>query len=69
MPFEMEHLPDDLSTLEANELEGAVDARDKRVTRLMRRWPKLNRLESRELRQVYAERVRLARYFGRMRHR
>ena len=55
--------------LDDDELDAAADARDKRVTRLMRRWPKLNRIESRELRRVYGERLRLARYFGRMRRR
>jgi hypothetical protein len=65
----MEQLPEDLSTLDEDELDAAADARDKRVTRLMRRWPKLNRIESRELRHVYGERLRLARYFGRMRRR
>ncbi len=65
----MEQLPEDLSTLDEDELDAAADARDKRVTRLMRRWPKLNRIESRELRRVYGERLRLARYFGRMRRR
>lgn len=65
----MERLPEDLSTLDEDELDAAADARDKRVTRLMRRWPKLNRIESRELRRVYGERLRLARYFGRMRRR
>lgn len=65
----MEQLPEDLSTLDEDELGAAADARDKRVTRLMRRWPKLNRIESRELRRAYGERLRLARYFGRMRRR
>lgn len=63
----MSQLPDDLAELDAHELETECDARDKRVTPLMRRWPNLSRLETRELRRLYAERLRLARYVGKLR--
>ena len=60
-------LPEDLSELDNSELEKERDARDRRVARLMRRWPELSRPEMRELRRAYAERLRLARYVGRLR--
>ena len=60
-------LPDDLSVLDTRELTRARVERDDRLTSLFRRWPRLTRSEHRELRSTYAERVRLARFFGRRR--
>ena len=42
---------------------------DERVTTLFRRWPGLTKAEDRELRKSYAERLRLAKYIGRVRRR
>jgi hypothetical protein len=61
----MKQLPDDLSRLDDDQLAVQASVRDERLTPLFRRWPKLARPELRELRRLYAERVRLARYIGR----
>jgi hypothetical protein len=66
MPVE---LPEDLSALDPHELTRARVERDDRLTSLFRRWPRLTKSELRELRSTYAERVRLARFFGRRRRR
>jgi len=60
-----ERLPDDLSALDGPELTRARMERDERLTSLFRRWPRLSRGELRDLRVTYAERIRLARVFGR----
>jgi hypothetical protein len=60
-----EKLPDDLSALDAPELTRARVERDEHLTSLFRRWPRLSRGELRDLRVTYAERIRLARVFGR----
>jgi len=60
-----ERLPDDLSALDGPELTRARVQRDERLTSLFRRWPRLSRGELRDLRVTYAERIRLARVFGR----
>ena len=60
-----ERLPDDLSVLDGPELTRARVERDERLTSLFRRWPRLSRGELRDLRVTYAERIRLARVFGR----
>ena len=64
-----ERLPDDLSALDAPELTRARVERDEHLTSLFRRWPGLSRGELRDLRATYAERIRLARVFGRRRRR
>ncbi|HET6623953.1 MAG TPA: hypothetical protein VFG70_05435 [Gaiellaceae bacterium] len=64
-----ERLPDDLSELDTRELTRARVERDDHITSLFRRWPRLSRGELRDLRATYAERVRLARFFGRRQRR
>jgi hypothetical protein len=62
-------LPEDLSALGQAELRDARETRDVRVTLLFRRWPSLTRPEMKELRRLYDERQRLARYVGALRKR
>jgi hypothetical protein len=57
-------LPDNLASLPADALERAVEARERRLDRLFRRWPNLTRDEGSTLRRLYRERVRLARVLG-----
>ena len=61
----VEQLPEDLSELDSGALEGATNVRDKRLSPLFRRWPSLSRLELSELKRLYNERLRLARYLRR----
>jgi hypothetical protein len=61
---DVEQLPEDLSELKPEALELAARARDKRLGPLFRRWPSLSRLELSELKRLYNERLRLARYLG-----
>jgi hypothetical protein len=65
----VDRLPDDLSKLAPEALRRAAKARDKRLTPLFRRWPSLSRLELSELKRLYSERLRLARYVGTRRRR
>jgi hypothetical protein len=39
------------------------------LTPLFRRWPALSQLELRELRRLYAERIRIAKHLGSLRAR
>jgi hypothetical protein len=57
-------LPENLAELPAETLEQAVEARERRLTRLFRRWPKLTGEERSNLRRLYGERLRLARALG-----
>jgi hypothetical protein len=61
----IEHIPEDLSELEPAALERAADARDERLSPLFRRWPSLSGIELSELKRLYNERLRLAKYLGR----
>lgn len=61
----MKELPEDLGRLDEDQLVVQAKVRDERLTPLFRRWPRLARDELRELRRLYSERVRLARYIGR----
>jgi hypothetical protein len=63
----MKQLPQDLSALSDETLQRERDMRDETLRPLFRRWPSLNRMEMRELRRVYDERLRLARWIGRAR--
>jgi hypothetical protein len=65
----MDELPENLSALDDELILEERDARDEKLRPLFRRWPSLNKTELRELRRVYAERVRLARWIGRRRRR
>ncbi len=63
----MKELPDDLAAMGAVELSEQRAIRDDKLAALFQRWPALNRLELRQLRQMYSERLRIARYVGRLR--
>jgi hypothetical protein len=65
----VKELPPDLGRLETEELAVQAATRDERLGPLFRRWPRLAREELLELRRLYAERVRLARYVGELRRR
>jgi len=65
----MKELPDDLAAMGVAELSEQRALRDDKLATLFRRWPALNRLELRQLRTMYAERLRMARYVGRLRAR
>jgi hypothetical protein len=57
-------LPQNLSTLTLESLRDAVNTRDERMSPLFRRWPGLSTLEIDELRNLYEERVRVAKHLG-----
>jgi hypothetical protein len=61
----------DVTEVPPGTLERGTKARDRRLTRLFRRWPALTRAELAELRRLYDERMRLAKLHGsrRGRHR
>jgi hypothetical protein len=61
----MKELPDDLAAVPEDELAQQRAVRDDLLTRLFRRWPKLSRGEQGELRKVYGERLRIAKFLGR----
>lgn len=61
----VQHLPEDLSELDARALERAANSRDSRLSPLFRRWPSLGGAERSELKRLYNERLRLARHLGR----
>src|SRR4029078_8842470 len=63
----MKELPDDLAALGAAELSEQRAIRDDKLATLFRRWPALDRLELRQLREMYGDRLRIARYFRRVR--
>ena len=62
----MKELPDDLATMETDDLVQQGVVRDDLLAPLFRRWPRLSRIELRQLTDLYAERVRIARYHGRL---
>jgi len=63
----MKELPDDLAAMATTELSQQRAIRDDRLAPLFQRWPALSRLELRELRRMYADRLRIAKYLGRRR--
>ena len=65
----MKELPDDLAAMETDDLTQQVTVRDELLAPLFRRWPRLNRVEMRKLKTLYAERVRIAKYLGKLRRR
>ena len=65
----MKALPEDLAAMEVAELSEQRAIRDDTLEPLFQRWPALNRLELRQLRQLYTERLRIARHVGRLRAR
>jgi hypothetical protein len=62
-------LPDDLAVMAETELSEHAAVRDAKLAPLFRRWPALSRSELGQLRQIYAERLKIARYLGRRRRR
>jgi hypothetical protein len=65
----MKALPDDLAAVPLPELSQQRAVRDDKIAPLFQRWPALSRFELRELRQLYAERLRIAKYLGSLRRR
>jgi hypothetical protein len=65
----MDELPENLSALDDAALLRQRALRDEMLHPLFRRWPSLSQTEARELRRVYDERVRLAKWIGRARRR
>ncbi|HET6617659.1 MAG TPA: hypothetical protein VFH69_07615 [Gemmatimonadota bacterium] len=65
----MKELPDDLAAMGEADLSAQRAIRDDELATLFQRWPALSRLELRRLRTMYAERLRMARYVGRLRAR
>ena len=65
----MKDLPDDLAAMETDDLTQQVTVRDELLAPLFRRWPRLDRAELRKLKTLYAERVRIAKYLGKLRRR
>ena len=55
-------LPENLTTLDRDQLRDATDCRDARMTTLFHGWSSLSNTEMRELRLLSNERVRLARH-------
>jgi hypothetical protein len=63
----MRQLPDDLAAVGHAELAEQRAVRDEKLAPLFQRWPALSRIELGQLRQMYAERLRIARHLGRRR--
>jgi hypothetical protein len=63
----MRELPPDLAALDDDDLVAQRAVRDDRLATLFRKWPTLGGRELNELRRLYDERLRLVRYFGRLR--
>ena len=60
----MKELPDDLAAMPVTELSRQRAIRDDRIAPLFQRWPALSGLELGQLRRLYAERLRIAKYLG-----
>ena len=54
----MKELPEDLAVMRTAELSEQRAIRDDKLATLFQRWPALNRLELRQLRKMYGERLR-----------
>jgi hypothetical protein len=65
----MRALPDDLAVMDTAELSAQRALCDDEIEPLFQRWPALNRNELGRLRTMYTERLRIARYVGRLRAR
>lgn len=63
----MKELPENLATMRDAELFEQRALLDNKLAPLFRRWPALSRFELRQLREMYSERVRIARHVGRLR--
>ena len=60
----MKEFPEDLAVMGTAELSEQRAIRDDKLVTLFQRWPALNRLELRQLREMHGERLRIARYVG-----
>lgn len=60
----MKELPEDLAAVGCAELSAQRAIRDDKLAPLFRRWPALSRPELRQLRRLYAERLRIAKHLG-----
>jgi len=60
----MKELPDDLAAVKTEDLAQEGARRDEFLTPLFRRWPALSRIETRDLRRMYGERLRIAKFLG-----
>jgi hypothetical protein len=63
----MKELPDDLAAMESDDLAHQGFLRDELLAPLFRKWPRLSHLEMHQLKELYAERVRIAKYVGKFR--
>jgi hypothetical protein len=63
----VKELPEDLAAMDSAELSLQRELRDDRLAPLFRRWPALDRVEMRRLRELYRETVRIARHLGQRR--
>jgi hypothetical protein len=63
----VDELPEDLSAAGPEVLQDAAKMQDDLMSPLFRRWPRLSRSELAELRRLYSERLRVAKYIGRRR--
>ena len=63
----MKDLPDDLAAMESDDLAHQGFLRDELLAPLFRKWPRLTHLEMRQLKALYSERVRIAKYLGKFR--
>jgi len=65
----VKELPDELAAMPVTELSHQRAVRDDKIAPLFQRWPALSRIELRQLRQLYAERLRIAKYLGSLQRR
>ena len=63
----MKELPEDLAAMDADDLANQITRREELIAPLFRRWPKLSHVETSQLRLLYSERVRIAKYLGKLR--
>jgi hypothetical protein len=63
----MRELPEDLATMPQRELSEQRAVRDDKLVPLFRRWPALSRMELAQLRRLYTDQLRIARFVGRRR--
>lgn len=55
--------------MDAADLADQITRREELIVPLFRRWPKLSRVETKQLRMLYSDRVRIAKYLGNLRGR
>jgi hypothetical protein len=65
----MKELPDDLAAMGTADIAEQRAVRDDHLAQLFQRWPALSQLELGQLRRIYSERLRIAKFVGRVRAR